>query len=270
VSHPDVETWPKRKWLCSRPGPAGPLGTLSLLTALCLFLPQMALCQDSATPQTPNVAAGATNADAPFPAESSLVSPSATSQKKPVEREVTVEGLASYGNYRIFASATNSRVYFFGVEYARHCWGHLLGAQVDYVAEIEPIVILTQPDSIDLWGITTNLNRKTVPGAAVLPIGLRFLWRDKRAIKPYLMAKGGIIGFTQKVPAEQSTYENFTLQSSTGLQVRMNSRFDLRLGLFGDFHYSNGFITPVNPGLDVMNASIGVTYHIGSGRAKVQ
>jgi hypothetical protein len=57
-----------------------------------------------------------------------------------------------------------------------------------------------------------------------------------------------------------------TLQSAMGLQVRMSPRYDLRLGLFGDFHFSNGFITPVNPGLDVMNAQIGLTYHVGPGR----
>jgi hypothetical protein len=46
----------------------------------------------------------------------------------------------------------------------------------------------------------------------------------------------------------------------------LNDRFDLRLGLFGDFHFSDGFIVPVNPGLDVMNATMGLTYHLGSKR----
>ena len=51
---------------------------------------------------------------------------------------------------------------------------------------------------------------------------------------------------------------NFSLQSATGVEVKMNERWDLRLGLFGDFHFSNAFIVPVNLGLDVMNASLGV------------
>jgi hypothetical protein len=48
-----------------------------------------------------------------------------------------------------------------------------------------------------------------------------------------------------------------------GVQARLKPRVDLRLGLFSDFHFSNGFIVPVNPGLDVMNANLGITYHLG-------
>ena len=55
---------------------------------------------------------------------------------------------------------------------------------------------------------------------------------------------------------------NFSLQSGMGVQVKMNERWDLRLGLFSDFHFSNDFIVPVNPGLDVMNANLGLTYHL--------
>jgi len=41
----------------------------------------------------------------------------------------------------------------------------------------------------------------------------------------------------------------------------MSDRWGLRLGLFSDFHFSNDFIVPVDPGLDVMNANLGVSYH---------
>jgi hypothetical protein len=93
------------------------------------------------------------------------------------------------------------------------------------------------------------------------PIGFRLIWRSPKAIKPYLTAKGGMLVFTQKVPSQEATYVNFSLQSVMGVQTRLTNRFDLRLGLFSDFHFSNGFIVPVNPGLDVMNANLGLTYH---------
>jgi hypothetical protein len=51
------------------------------------------------------------------------------------------------------------------------------------------------------------------------------------------------------------------------MQVRMNERLDLRLGLFTDFHFSNAFIVPVNPGLDVMSSTLGVSYHLGQARS---
>jgi hypothetical protein len=199
-----------------------------------------------------------------------LVNPQEASVKPKHESEITVEGLVSYGHYRIFASGTNCKLYNVGIEYDRHIWGHFLGARVDYVGEIMPIVLLNQPAVTDIWGNWYGSARKTVPGVEIVPMGIRWLWRDGKTIKPYLMAKGGVVGFTQKALTSQGTYENFTLNSSVGLEVKMNDRYDLRLGLFGDYHFSDGFIVPANPGLDVMNATFGLTYHIGSKRrAKV-
>jgi hypothetical protein len=87
------------------------------------------------------------------------------------------------------------------------------------------------------------------------------MWRDGKSWKPYLMAKGGMIAFPKKVVSENATYESFSLQSAMEIQTRLTERLDLRLGLFSDFHFSDAFIVPVNPGLDVMNANLGVSYH---------
>jgi hypothetical protein len=46
-----------------------------------------------------------------------------------------------------------------------------------------------------------------------------------------------------------------------GVQVKIKENWGLRLGLFSDFHFSNAFIVPTNPGLDVMNANLGISYH---------
>jgi hypothetical protein len=186
--------------------------------------------------------------------------------REPVESNLVIEGLASYGHYRIFASGSATKLYTAGVEYDRHSWGRLLGARMDYVAEFLPVVLLNAPLTQDIWGSPTSLQRKIVPGIGFSPIGFRLLWRDKRAIKPYLLAKGGMLVFTQKALSQQASYENFSLQSATGVNVKMNERLDLRLGLFSDFHFSNGFIVPVDPGLDVMNANLGVSYNLNNVR----
>lgn len=205
-----------------------------------------------------------------LPASEILAAPLVAATDRPVKppgaSEITVEGLVSYGNYKIFASGENCRLYDVGIEYDRHTWGHLLGSRVDWVAEIQPMVLLNQPKEMDIWGNTLTAARKTVPGIEIAPIGIRWLWRDGKAIKPYLTAKGGVLVFAQKPLSNKTTYENLSLQSSVGLQVRINDRFDLRLGLFGDYHFSDGFIVPVNPGLDVMNATMGLTYHLHSKR----
>ena len=182
-----------------------------------------------------------------------------------VEQELIIEGLVSYGNYKIFASGYDDKLFTAGVEYNRHSWGEFLKAQVDYVAEFLPFVLLDKPLNVDQFGNPhpkkdKNI-RQFVPGVGISPIGFRMQWRSHSAIRPYLEAKGGILGFTKKVPANQAAYENFSLQSATGLQIKMSERWGLRLGLFSDFHFSNGFVVPANPGLDVMNANLGVSYH---------
>jgi len=228
------------------------LALLGSVVAFWLALPTAASAQDA------------------FPASSilatPLIAPTEHPAKPPAESEITVEGLVSYGNYKIFASGENCKLYLIGIEYDRHIWGHLLGSRVDYVAEFIPMVLLNQPTEMDIWGNTLSAARKTVPGIDIAPIGIRWLWRDGKAIKPYLMAKGGALVFAQKPLSSKTTHENMSLQSAVGLEVRMNDRVDLRLGLFGDFHFSDGFIVPVNPGLDVMNATIGLTYHLHSKR----
>lgn len=172
-----------------------------------------------------------------------------------------MEGLASYGNYRIFASGTDCKLYTSGVEYDRHSWGHFLKARLDYVAEVLPVVLLNEPAKADIWGNPRSTARQIIPGIGFSPIGFRMLWANQKRFEPYLTAKGGALAFDKKAISSQATYLNFSLQSGIGVQVKLNRRLGLRLGLFSDFHFSNAFMVPVNPGLDVMNANLGLSYH---------
>ena len=246
------------------------LGYLPGLTLIFLFSAQSGSGQ-GLTPAPPlgvssDKVPGAT-ATSP-PGETTLTLPPASVGNQPVESEIVVEGLASYGHYKIFASGSGCHLYTAGIEYDRHSWGRFLGARMDYTAEILPLVLLDTATASDIWGTPTTTNREIVPGLNISPFGFRLLWRDKRNWKPYLIGKFGVIGFTQKVLSQKSTYESFSLQSAMGLQIRMNQRMDLRLGLFSDFHFSNAFIVPVDPGLDVMSANLGVSYHLGQTRTR--
>ena len=208
--------------------------------------------------------------------------PSASPQlsffKRPIKSEIIIEGLVSYGNYKIFASGYDMKLYTGGVEYDRHSWGYLLKAQMDYVAEFLPFVLLDKPKNIDIYGNPYTCGsckppvtradsaaiRQFVPGIGFSPIGFRLLWRPNKKIQPYLEGKGGVLVFTKKVPSTQAAYENFSLQSAGGVEVKVNQRWGLRLGLFSDFHFSDAFVVPINPGLDVMNANLGLSYHFGA------
>jgi hypothetical protein len=181
--------------------------------------------------------------------------------KQPPESQLIFEGQGSFGNYKIFAAGEGSKLFTGGVEYQRHSWGNFLGAQVYYVAEFLPFVLLDEPAKLTYYGNPRSTSKNFVPGIGVLPIGFRLAWLHDRAVEPYLMAKGGIFGFTQKVLSPDASYEDFILHSEVGVQIRMTHRTDLRLGM-GDFHFSNAFITPANPGLDVMSYDAGICYRL--------
>lgn len=216
-------------------------GCLLLAASACLFLPRAAYPQD---PQSSVVEAG------PF-------------QTRP-ESEITAEGMVSYGDWRILAGGHDCKLYTAGAEYARHSWGRMAWARFDYVGEVLPFVILNEPAKADIWGNPKSQNRKIVPGFGFSPIGFRLMWLDKKHVRPYFAMKGGIIAFPIKVLSSNASYVNLSLQEAVGLQADVSPRLSLRFGLFSDFHFSDGFVVPVNPGLDVMNANLGLTYHFAA------
>ena len=182
--------------------------------------------------------------------------------EKPVESELAFEARASFGHYHIFAGTWWSYLWLAGLEYDRHSWGNFIGARMDYAAEILPVVILRQPRTTDVFGDPLAAGRETVAGMGISPLGVRMMWRDGKGWKPYFIAKGGMIGFTQKALSKYASYENFTLQQSTGIQFRLNHRWDARVGV-SDFHFSNGFLVPSNPGIDEMMYDAVLCYHLG-------
>jgi len=179
------------------------------------------------------------------------------------QREITYEGMVSYGNYRVFGAAENAKLYTSGVEYDRELWPNVFRARVDYVTEFLPFVMLSQPSKTDIWGNPMTLDRKLVPGMGVTPLGVRLLWRDGRRVMPYYLTKATVLGFTQKALSPYATYENWSFHCTGGVKIKLGGRYDLRLGLLSDLHFSNAFVVRSNPALDVMNAEVGIVYHLG-------
>jgi hypothetical protein len=171
--------------------------------------------------------------------------------------------MASYGNYRVFGAAENAKLYTAGVELDRELWPRVFRARVDGVMEFLPVVLLSQPKKTDIWGNTLSRDRKVVPGVGVTPIGFRLLWRDGTRVMPYFETKGSVLGFTQKALSSEATYENWSFHLTQGVIVRLRGRYDLRLGMLSDLHFSNAFVVRSNPALDVMNVDLGLVYHMG-------
>lgn len=186
-------------------------------------------------------------------------------KKIPPQCEIAVEGGTSVGNIHVFAYADDRRINPFGVEYDLHCWGGLLGARVDYVAELLPVVLLNEPAiyGADSRALTTA--RRTHYGVGISPLGVRVLWRRNSSFKPYLIGKGGLLYFHDHVLSSQASKLNFSAQFGGGVQMALRSDMDLRMG-YTDFHFSNGDISARNPGIDFMYLNAGLVFRFGAAR----
>jgi hypothetical protein len=199
-------------------------------------------------------------------AEESEIKNHASPPQSARQKEIIYEGLVSYGNYRVFGGAENVKLYAAGVEFNRELWPHLFHTRVDAAFEVLPVVLLTQPRRADIWGDPLSKRRTLVPGVGVTPLGVRLLWRDGKRIMPFFEVKGSVIGFTQKALSPQATYENWSFNLTDGVKVRLRGRYDLRLGIASDLHFSNAFVVRSNPAVDLMNLNVGLVYHLRSSR----
>ena len=183
-------------------------------------------------------------------------------ERTPVESELQFEDLNSFGHFHIFANSWWSYLHVAGVEYDRHSWGKFIGARMDYVAEILPVVIFKQPSQTDVWGDRLSSTFTTLYGVGISPVGLRMMWRDGKAWKPFYIVKGGVIGFNRKALSQYAAYFDFSLQQSIGVQFRLNHRWDFRASI-EHFHFSDGFVVPSNPGIDEMSYNASLAFHLG-------
>ena len=183
-------------------------------------------------------------------------------EKHSVDSELIAEGEGSFGHYHIFAYSWWSELYTGGIEYDRHTWDYFLKAQMDWVAEVLPVAILRQPADTDVFGDPLSQSRVINPGLGIYPVGLRMKWRYNKGWEPYFIIKGGMLFFTQKALSKDAAHQNFSLQIGLGMQHRLTKRFDMRVG-YEDIHFSDAFMVPSNPGLDVMAYDGGIVYRLG-------
>lgn len=227
------------------------LNRIFLLAAFCLLAAQPTYSQETETEAVTNPASDTEIVMTPAPA------------KQPVKSEISVMAMVPDGNFTLWSSTIRCHAWTVGVEYDRNSWGHLLKSQFDYVAEVIPVVILSQPAVADFWGNARSPNQVLVPGLSISPFGLRMLWGENRAIRPYFIGKLGAVVFTQKAFSPNASYVNFNIQSAAGVQIKLTNRVDLRVEPFEFFHVSNGYLAASNPGMDEIGVRFGMTYHLG-------
>lgn len=194
--------------------------------------------------------------------------PATTATRHSPDQEITTAGMISYGNYRVFGAAPRANVYSAGIEYDRNTWGHHFKAQVDYVVEILPVAILSQPKVENFWGGAESPDNVLVPGFGFTPFGFRMMWRSNCRVKPYMMGKAGGIIFSQPALSPQSSRLNFNFQGEFGVELPLSRTMELRLIPMEYFHVSNGYLVDSNPGMDQLAGKFGISYRFGGTRAE--
>lgn len=180
-----------------------------------------------------------------------------------VESQIVAEGGSSVGNIHVFAFAADRRIAPVGIEYDRHSFGGFLGARVDYVAEVLPVVLLNEPARYGANSIALTKARQLKYGFGFSPIGTRLLWRRNATFRPYLIGKGGLLIFPDPVLSPLDGHLSFSAQFGGGVEETLTRRISLRLG-YSDFHFSNGGIATKNPGIDLMYINAGLCFRLGS------
>ena len=190
--------------------------------------------------------------------------------------ELFFEGYVSNDTFKFNTGEVVSKIYYGGVEYDRHSsdadcsfmgrfWKavpDLLHARLSYVFEALPLVLIRQPVVTDIYGDALTPARKWNPGIEIAPLGLRWQWRDRKAIRPYWVLKLGESVFLEKALAIDASYENFMINSGVGFQAKIHPKTDFRLG-YAFQHLSNAY-TNADPGLDTLGFSFGLVHHFSS------
>jgi hypothetical protein len=261
---PFTPRWRDRRFDCSFR-----LIYFAVLPALCFLTSQVALSQKikaavvTSAPETNSAQQKNTIVETNTTVETEAAIARTIPGKQPVESEIAETNLISYGSHKLFGAAVGCNLWTAGVEYDRHIWGYHLKSRMDYVVEVLPFVLLSEPTKADYWGNPLSPNQELVHGLGLSPFGFRMLWRSNKAVKPFLIGKAGVIAFPKKVLSPNATYANFAFQGDFGLQIRLTEHVELRLDPLEYFHFSNAFLAGSNPGFDELGAKFGLSYQLG-------
>ena len=97
---------------------------------------------------------------------------------------------------------------------------------------------------------TVQRRRERTYGAGLSPIGLRLNFRRTQMLQPFASGSGGFLLFSKDVPVTGAARFNFTYDFGGGVQIIRNSGRAITIG-YKYQHISNGYHSPINPGVDV-------------------
>lgn len=146
----------------------------------------------------------------------------------------------------LIGTTTDRRFLMAGFGYSYRCWVWP-GLSVSYSAELMPAAVLLQPTQY----LPQSEPAHAVYGFAATPLGFTAGFGRRHRLYPFLEINAGIIASSEPIPINVpgATGLNFLVDAGGGVRVKTGQRRAISLG-YKFLHISNGFTSPVNPGVD--------------------
>jgi hypothetical protein len=137
----------------------------------------------------------------------------------------------------IIGTTTNRQFAVAGFGYSYRCW-IWPAVSISYTGEIMPLAALIEPDH-------------AVYGFAVTPLGFTADFGRAHKVFPFVETNEGIIASSEPIPINVpgATGLNFLIDLGGGVRFKTGARHAISAG-YKLLHISNGFTSPVNPGVD--------------------
>jgi hypothetical protein len=152
------------------------------------------------------------------------------------------------GSLRIYVFAQDRSAQVPSVFYLRPS-GSIGIFRFEYMMQAVPVYILHQPKYYNYDSVALTTERRTVLGAAILPVGERMIFNPRFKLQVAIYANGGFAYFTRRILSEGASRFNIALQFGLNFQYPLTANSSVITG-YAINHLSNGDIHFKNPGLD--------------------
>jgi lipid A 3-O-deacylase PagL len=171
-----------------------------------------------------------------------------SSDPSPSETRHDFEFFAGYSpvSATLIGTTTDRRFILAGFGYSYRCWVWP-SVSISYSGELMPAAILLQPGQY----LPQFVHAHAVYGFAVTPLGFTVDFGRRHRVYSFLQTNEGIIASSEPIPINVTgaTGLNFLIDLGGGIRVKAGQRHAITFG-YKFLHISNGFTSPVNPGVD--------------------
>jgi hypothetical protein len=116
-----------------------------------------------------------------------------------------------------------------------------LKGRFEYAIDASPAFVLFQPHN-------------TAYGAAINPVGLKWIFATRGDVQPYMELGGGVLFTSHEVPAGTSTV-NFTPSAAFGVHFLGSRAWSVEVRYL---HISNAGLSTPNPGINTVQVRLGI------------